>query len=242
MTQGIGFGVAEALVENGCTVIISSSNPARVEKAVNQLKISYPSSSGRIFGYTCDLGDYNTLEANLKQLFEQTGPGKLDHIIHTAGDSLAMMKLDDIDIGKILKAGTVRFFAPLLIGKFAKQYLNPGPKSSIILTTGSVSEHPRENWSVINSFATGLQGMTRGLALDLKPIRVNLVSPGMVDTELWDGIEESRRREMFNAASARLPTGRVGRVEDVAESYLYLLKDENVTGSMISTNGGTLLV
>lgn len=209
---------------------------------MNQLKKSYPSSSGKISGRTCDLGDYNTLEANLKQLFEQTGPGKLDHIIHTAGDPLAMMKLDDIDMGKILKAGTVRFFAPLLIGKFARHYLNPGPQSSVILTTGSVSERPREDWSVINSFATGLQGMTRGLALDLKPIRVNLISPGMVDTELWNGIEESRRRDMFKAASARLPTGRVGRVQDVAESYLYLLKDENVTGTMVSTNGGALLV
>lgn len=209
---------------------------------MNQLKKSYPSSSEKISGRTCDLGDYNTLEANLKQLFEQTGPGKLDHIIHTAGDPLAMMKLDDIDMGKILKAGTVRFFAPLLIGKFARHYLNPGPQSSVILTTGSVSERPREDWSVINSFATGLQGMTRGLALDLKPIRVNLISPGMVDTELWNGIDESRRRDMFKAASARLPTGRVGRVQDVAESYLYLLKDENVTGTMVSTNGGALLV
>ena len=63
--------------------------------------------------------------------------------------------------------------------------LSGGPKSSITFTTGAVSEKPIPNWAMINSYATGLQGMTRGLALDMKPIRVNLVSPGAVDTELW---------------------------------------------------------
>lgn len=241
MKTGIGFGVAEALLENGANVIISSSNPSRVEETINRLKKSYPSVSNRISGHACNLGDYSSLEANLKQLFEKIG-GKLDHIVHTAGDPLELIPLEDVDMKKILKAGTVRFFAPLMIGKLAKQYLNPGPKSSFIITTGVISERPRENWSVINSFATGLQGMTRGLALDLKPIRVNLIATGMVDTELWNGMSEEKKQDMFKAERQYLPTGRLGRVEDVTESYLYLMKDENCTGSMISTNGGGLLV
>lgn len=128
------------------------------------------------------------------------------------------------------------------IGKIAPKYLNPGPASSIIITTGAVSERPIDNWTVVNSYATGLQGMTRGLALDLKPIRVNLVSPGAVNTELWGHMTAEQKEGMFKELSKKIPVGKVGSVEDVAESYLYLMKDRNVTGAMISTSGGHLLV
>lgn len=84
--------------------------------------------------------------------------------------------------------------------------------------------------------------MTRGLALDLKPIRVNLVSPGAVNTELWGHMTAEQKEGMFKELSKKIPVGKVGSVEDVAESYLYLMKDRNVTGAMISTSGGHLLV
>jgi NAD(P)-dependent dehydrogenase (short-subunit alcohol dehydrogenase family) len=177
---GIGYAVSEALVENGCKVIVSSSNPSRVEQTVQKLQKAYPSSSSNVSGHVCNLGDESKLEQNIVELFEKTG--KVDHIIYTAADALAQMPLDTIDLEKIKKAGMLRFFGPLLVGKHAKKYLTPGPKSSITLTTGGVSQKPIPDWTVIGSYATALHGLTRGLALDLKPIRVNLVSPGAVDT------------------------------------------------------------
>lgn len=138
--------------------------------------------------------------------------------------------------------GMVRFFAPLFLGKLAPKYMNPGPASSIIITTGSVSERPLPDWTVVNSYATGLQGMVRGMALDLKPLRINLVSPGVVDTELWKDMPEDVKRGMFAEMEKKIPVGRVGQVVDVAESYLYLMKDRNVSGAMVSTSGGHLLV
>jgi NAD(P)-dependent dehydrogenase (short-subunit alcohol dehydrogenase family) len=95
---------------------------------------------------------------------------------------------------------------------------------------------------VVNSYATGLQGMVRAMALDLKPIRVNLVSPGAVDTDLWKPFGEEGKQKMFEEMEKKLPVGKVGRAEDVAESFLYLMKDHNVTGAMVSTSGGSLLV
>lgn len=135
----------------------------------------------------------------------------------------------------------VRFFAPLFIGKHAPQYLNPGPASSLVFTTGAVSERPIPDWTVVGSFATGLQGMVRGMALDLAPIRVNLVSPGGVDTDLWANFSKEQKEEMFNEMAQKTTVGSVGKVEDVVESYLYLMKDQNVSGAMISTSGGSLL-
>lgn len=82
--------------------------------------------------------------------------------------------------------------------------------------------------------------MTRSLALNLKPIRVNLVSPGAVNTELWSHILATMRAEIFKERAATLLTGRMGQVQDVTEACIYAMKDQNITGSMISTNGGYL--
>ncbi len=90
-------------------------------------------------------------------------------------------------------------------------------------------------------YSAGLHGMVRNLALDLAPVRVNLISPGAVLTPLWDGMTEGAREEMMAGWRGRCTTGEVGRAEDVAESYLYVMRDWNVAGSVIDTNGGCLL-
>ena len=235
---GIGFGVAEASLEHGATVIISSSNVKRIQDAVQQLQASYPSAHDRVSGHQCDIGDPETQEANLRQLLDKCG--KLDHIAWTASDSLAIKSISEVDVDFIRKAGTTRFIGPIILGKLAPKYLSPGPTSSITFTTGSVSERPVPNWGVINSYATGLQGLTRGLALDLAPIRVNLVSPGGVDTPLWASVEN--KESLLKSIAAATTTGDIGHVEDVAESYIYLMKDKNISGSMVATNGGALLL
>ena len=84
--------------------------------------------------------------------------------------------------------------------------------------------------------------LNRNLALEFAPVRVNLISPGAVDTEIWDSFPQAAREGIFRDVVAKLPTGRIGRVQDVVEAYLYAMKDENLTGTLISTNGGTLLV
>ena len=195
----------------------------------------------KISGHACNMGDEDSLESNISKLFEKVG--KLDHVVHTAGDALATIPLQDANLKQFKQAGMIRFFSPFLVAKYAAKALSGGPKSSITFTTGAVSEKPIPNWAMINSYATGLQGMTRGLALDMKPIRVNLVSPGAVDTELWGnmGFSDEQKKGFLDQTAQKLTTGRVCGPEDIAESYIYLMRDKNITGSMISTNGGSLL-
>jgi NAD(P)-dependent dehydrogenase (short-subunit alcohol dehydrogenase family) len=242
---GIGYCVAEACLEFGATVTLSSSNPDRVAAAVSKLQTAYPSSKDRVSGHACNLGDEETLESNLSTLLNKTtseGKNPLDHAVFTAGDALAAVKLADADMKFIKQAGMVRFFAPMILGKLLPAHLRPGPLSSYTITTGAVSEHPIPDWTVVGSFATGLHGLTRQLALDLKPLRVNLISPGAVETELWHGIPEDKRTEMMKGFESKMATGKVGQPEDVAESYLYCMRDANLTGSVISTNGGHLIM
>ena len=83
--------------------------------------------------------------------------------------------------------------------------------------------------------------MTRNLAFDLKPTRVNLISPDGVDTELWGAIGDQKEVLLAEMGKKTL-TGKVGQVQDVVEAYLYVLKDENNTGSCVSTNSGGIIV
>jgi NAD(P)-dependent dehydrogenase (short-subunit alcohol dehydrogenase family) len=159
-----------------------------------------------------------------------------------SGDKLATTSIHDTTFESILAAGQVRFFAPLLVAKIGYKHLNPGPNSSIILTTGVVAERPIPNWSVVASYAAGLHGMVRNLAVDLKPIRVNLVSPGVVQTELWSSLSQQERDNTFKGISENVPTGHVGTPEEVAEAYLWLMKDSNVTGVVASSDSGSKLV
>ncbi|TVY81232.1 Short-chain dehydrogenase/reductase [Lachnellula suecica] len=236
-SSGIGYAVAEASIESGCRVTISSSSASKVEAKVASLKESYPSAN--VAGYACDLSK-DTKEAEIEKLFEQTG--KVDHIVITAGDKLAMGPLQDISYESIVAAGQVRFIAPLLIAKVGSRYLNKGPQSSIVLSSGSVSEKPKPNWSVVASYASALLGMTRNLAMDLKPIRVNIVSPGPIETELWDGMSKEDFEGFKKHVEDTVPVGHMAKAEEVAEAYLWLMKDSNVTGFVACSDGGEKLV
>ena len=229
--------MAEATLESGASVTISSSSTTRVESSIQKLKSSYPDS--KVTGYACDLSK-PSLEQDIEELFKKTG--KIDHIVFTAGDKLAAMPLQEITLEGIQKAGQIRFAAPLLVAKVGSRYLSKSSESSIVLTTGLVAEHPVPNWSVVAGYAAGLHGLTRNLALDLKPIRVNLVSPGGVETELWKDMEVGAREKMYKSWAERNPTGHAGRADEVAEAYLWLLKDSNVTGRIAASDSGSSLV
>lgn len=173
---------------------------------MDSLKKSYPSA--KVSGYSCDLSK-PTVEQDLETLFKQIG--KVDHIVFTAGDKLGTVPLHETTHETILQAGQVRFVAPLLVAKVGSKYLNPGPASSIVLTTGLVADRPIPNWSVVASYAAGLHGMTRNLAIDLKPIRVNLVSPGVVDTNLWRDMSAEDKEGMMKNLAKRAPTAHIAQ-------------------------------
>jgi NAD(P)-dependent dehydrogenase (short-subunit alcohol dehydrogenase family) len=99
-SSGIGYCVAEACVEHGAIVTVSSSNKERVGKAVERLKESYPSATERIFGVPVDLLSPDSLEDELKTLLESTKEKlegqKLDHVVFTAGNAIPTIMLEDM--------------------------------------------------------------------------------------------------------------------------------------------------
>ncbi|PWY98512.1 NAD(P)-binding protein [Testicularia cyperi] len=241
-SSGLGFGAASGIIEEGGSVVIASSSEERVSKAVERLSDpaqQYNADKSRISGHVLNLKG-SDVESRLKDFFSQVG--QFDHLIYTSGDSLAVKGLEEHTYESIVEAANVRLISALLAVKVAVYggYLREG--GSIVLTTGSVVEGPLEKWSVVAGFASSIYGLARSLAFDLSPrnIRVNAISPGPVDTELFDSFGPEAKAATFKHLEGLALTHRVGRITDLAQAYLYVLKDTNITGQTIGSNGGTL--
>jgi NAD(P)-dependent dehydrogenase (short-subunit alcohol dehydrogenase family) len=113
---------------------------------------------------------------------------------------------------------------------------------SVVLTTGTAGRRPLPGTTVAASLCGAMESLTRALALELAPLRVNAVAPGIVRTELWRDLPEPDRDALFKSAAQSLPTGRIGEPADVAEAYLYLMRGAYTTGSVVVVDGGTVLV
>ncbi|GAQ11904.1 hypothetical protein ALT_9225 [Aspergillus lentulus] len=252
-TSGLGFAVARAALEHGASVLLASSRPEKVQSALSRLRTFYPDEqfTTRIAGTTVDLGDESTLEANILTLLDKatqpdlfpSAPSPsasekilLDHIVFTAGDALKILPPTDpaLDPAYIRALTTVRVLGSMMLAKHVPTYMAQSARSSLTLTSGAVAMRPPPGYSVGAMLGNAIIGLGRGLAVDLAPVRVNVVAPGAVRTELFGGLPE----EVIEGLKGRTLTGELGRPEDVAEGYLGVMKDGFVTGGVVQSDGG----
>ena len=148
------------------------------------------------------------------------------------------MKREDLDRAADLSA--VRYWGALRAIKHGQPLIREG--GSIVLTTGLVAHRPRKGAPISTAMAGALEHLTRGLAVDLAPIRVNIVCPGLIRTEVWNSIPAEGREEQFKQMTARQPLARIGEPAEVAEAYLYLLRAGYTTGQVLHVDGGGSIV
>jgi NAD(P)-dependent dehydrogenase (short-subunit alcohol dehydrogenase family) len=225
-TSGIGLATAVAAAEHGAEVTVVSSNRVKVEHALRTLP---PGSRG----HAVDLTD----TAQVRALFDSVGA--IDHLVFTAGELLTLMPLDTLDLDMAKKFFALRYFGALGSVRIAAPHIRPG--GSITLTTGTAKDRPGPGWSVAASICGAIDALTRALAVELAPIRVNDVCPGVVRTPLWDSMTEVDREQLYKDTAAAVPLGRVGEVTDIAQAYLYYLTESFATGSVLTLDGGTVL-
>src|SRR5215472_18944264 len=130
-SSGIGLAVAEQAASQGAKVVIASSNPERVEKAIESL-------GGNAQGHTVDLADEQAVETLLGKL------GAFDHLVFTAGDSLHLQNLADTDLKQARRAFELRYWAALAAVKYGSKNIRKG--GSIVLTTGVAGQRPQKGW------------------------------------------------------------------------------------------------
>ncbi|KAL8698240.1 MAG: hypothetical protein Q9201_006680 [Fulgogasparrea decipioides] len=238
-SSGVGFGVALAALDQGSHVTIASSQKNKVDRAVSRLSKANDGSNSSISGYVCDMSQASPLEDNLSQLFnEVTSSRKLDHIVLTAGDAAPIKPLAETAVSDMLAVGNVRFLGALVIGKLAPKYLNPGPKSSITFTGGMMSHRPAPNWTLQAAWGSGIEGATRGLSVDLAPIRVNCVCLGAIHTEIFDSVPPEAKDAVLDGFRGWSLCNTLGTPDEAAESYIYLMRNTFVTGTTTIADGG----
>ena len=225
-SSGIGLAVAEQAASQGAKLVIASSNVERVQKAIESL-------GGNAQGHTLDLSDEQAVETLFTKL------GAFDHLVFTAGDSLHLQNLADTDLKQARRAFELRYWAALAAVKYARKSIRKG--GSIVLTTGVAGQRPHKGWVVAASVCGTIEALTRALALELAPIRVNAVSPGVVRTNLWQSMSAAEREQMYESVGKSLPVGRVGEPYDIAQAYVFLMQEGFGTGQILVVDGGTVL-
>ncbi|KAL9561595.1 hypothetical protein ACKAV7_014151 [Fusarium commune] len=237
-TNGIGRGVALAAIQGAAHVTVVGSSQATADKAVKYIKSEFPTA--HISGFSCDL-DKDSLEEDLEALFDKIDP--VDHIVTTAANSHPRQTSIQTMTAQELGVANRKLHAMVILAKVASRRLPLSRHSSLTFTSGSIADQPQPGCSVLAYIAQGMVGLARGLALDMKPVRVNVVKPGYVlDTGLWSQIPDEQRSKVRDTLVNKNPTASEGLVEDVSEAYVYLMKDGNCTGEVVNTRSGQHLV
>ena len=220
-SSGIGLSTAELAKAEGAEVIIASRNADRLKAAAAKL------------GATAIPADV-TNDESVANLFKACGP--VDHVVVTAAQlrsgPFKTVAMDDVRStmeGKFWGAWRVARAAEIRAG------------GSITLVSGFLSIRPRPNSAIVGAANGAIESLARSLALELAPVRVNCVSPGIIDTPIRAGMPEAARNDMLAKVAAALPVGRVGVGDDIARQILAFMTIGFATGSVVYIDGGALI-
>jgi NAD(P)-dependent dehydrogenase (short-subunit alcohol dehydrogenase family) len=228
--SGIGFAVAQALYVKGATVTIVGRNQTRLENA--RLKID--AAGERIRAVPGDI----TVQSDRARIFESVP--SLDYLVITAAD-LPYMPFRDFTENAAWKAVESKILGPFFTCQQAAARLQP--TGSITRLSGIAAYRPGIGGSMTATVNGALESMVRALAIELAPIRVNVVSPGWVDTPIWERIMSAEKRaKTLEELASRLPIRRLGSADEVAAAILSVMTNGFITGSLIHVDGGQRLV
>ena len=220
-SSGIGLATAELAKAQGADVIIASRNAEKVKAAAAKVGAT---------GIPTDV----TNDESVVNLFKACGP--VDHVVVTAAQlktgPFKTVAMDDVRStleGKFWGAWRVARAAEIRAG------------GSLTLVSGFLSVRPRPNSAIVGAANGAIESLTRALALELAPVRVNCVSPGTIDTPIRAAMPEAARNEMLAKTAASLPVGRVGVGEDIARQILAFMTIGFASGSIVYIDGGALV-
>lgn len=226
--------MVSATLENGGCVHIASSNPKNVADKISKFKAAYPEAS--ITGTAVDLSDETTLEENVKHILEEAVRslgGPIDHLVDTAGDEIEGKPLSEVDPKTYFQGWNVRYLGPLTFAKTISgspgTYLKVDAASSITLTSCGLAEKPVPSSAHIIGWAAAIEAPGKGLAVDMAPVRINVVAPGALDDKM--------RNAMAEAGGQRLGEGAVKEsaptASDRAKAYFFSMQWSFMNGEVI---------
>jgi NAD(P)-dependent dehydrogenase (short-subunit alcohol dehydrogenase family) len=180
-----------------------------------------------------DVADPAAVEAFLAAI------GPVDHVVVTAGSQAPGGPLAAMDLAAAKAAFDVKFWGAITVARAAAGRMRPG--GTLTFTSGFLSRRATPGTLVKTAMNAALEAGAKVLARELAPLRVNVVSPGLTDTEAYAAMAPAARDAMLAKAAATLPAGRAGRPQDLAAGYLFVIDNPFVTGAVIDIDGGALI-
>ncbi len=218
-TAGIGRAIAIEAAAAGARVTVASRDRQKVERMATEL-------GAPARGAVVDLTD----NASVLRFFKDAG--EIDHLIlpgsQVSGGPFKAPSMSDAEASLNSK-----FWGPYR-AVHAAQMAKSG---SIVLFSGVASRKPGFGWPAITALNAAVEALGKALAVELAPVRVNVVSPGVVDTELWG----KDRSAALASMTAKLPVPRPGRPEEIASVVMAILTSTFMTGAVIDVDGGILV-
>jgi NAD(P)-dependent dehydrogenase (short-subunit alcohol dehydrogenase family) len=226
-SSGIGLAVAKLAKDHGANVTIAARDASKLAEAAKHL-------GANISTKTVDLNSDESVSGLFKTI------GKFDHLAMT-GPAPGFGAFGQTTIAQARADFDAKFW-----GQYSAAYhaVNNGlsKQGSITLMSGAYSARPVAGASTLAAVQAGLEGLARGIAVDLAPLRVNAVSPGLTDTPLIRGLFGNQAAEdIYRQTAETLPARRITTSEDIAELYLFLMSNKSMTGSTLFPDGGYTL-
>lgn len=215
--SGIGAEIARRAAERGAEVVMAGRNPDAIT----------PPAGGRAI--RIDLGDESSIESAAE------GLGRIDDLVVLAADH-ANGPVTSLDADRIRRALDAKVVGPLLL---VKHFVPRMPEDgAIVLFSGVVSSRPSADLVVMATGNRAAEGLADALAVELAPIRVVSVSPGIVDSGAWDALGEAAKAGFFAETAASNPARRIGAPADIAEVVILALTNPFLTGTTLHVDGG----
>ena len=217
-SSGIGYSTAAIAASLGATVTIASRTEDKVKRAAQAIG---PRVTGRIIDVTTD--------ASVDSFFAD---GRVwDHVVVTGSETTILpVRTSPMDVAQA--SFNSKCWGFYRVARAAQIR----PRGSLGVIAGFLATRPSGQRALMGAINAALESLVQGLALELKPVRVNAVSPAMVDTEMWGAKEE--REAMVAKVGATYPAGRIGSPDDIARQLLLLAATEYATGTIVTLDGG----
>ena len=225
---GRGSGIARAVA------LLAQSEGARVIAAGrDQAKLASAYAGSDIAAEVVDITDDDSIAALADRL------GAVDHVVSTAS-ARARGKLADLQRQNLQQSFDTKVIGPTMLAKYFAPQINPG--GSFVLFSGVHAFKLNVGYLGVGITNGAVDFLTRWLAVELAPIRVNAISPGVIDTGAWDAMGDDGKRDYFRHIADGNPARRIGTPEDVASGVLFAMTNTFMTGMTLKIDGGEPLV
>jgi NAD(P)-dependent dehydrogenase (short-subunit alcohol dehydrogenase family) len=225
-SSGVGLATAGTLLTRGFRVTITGRDAQKLKRAKASL-------TGDIHALAMDAADATSVAEG----FSSIGP--FDHLVLTVSGGKGGGPFASVQAADIRAAFDEKMFPHFATAQAALPWLS---KNGSITFVSAVSAHAAlPGTAGLGAVNAAVDALVPILANELKPLRVNSVSPGVVDTPWWDFLAEEQRAGLFAEYAAKTPVGRIGRPEDIAEAIAFLIGNSFMTGHVLICDGGIRL-